>query len=480
MHTSRREFLRALGLGAWVAAMPAGAVPDNLAGKRRPNVILIMADDLGYEALGCNGSTSYQTPLLDKMAARGLRFSHCYAQPLCTPSRVKIMTGRSNARNYRNFGDLDPREITFGHVMKEAGYKTCIAGKWQLCGGDEHQGSFPKSSGFDESCMWAYHHDLPGDARDQYTFFGEKPKKTSRYWNPAVVRNGEYVPTDTNDYGPDIYSGFILDFIERNKDEEFFAYYPMTLTHNPFVATPLSKDLNVRTKTTGSHRFFEDMIQYTGVIVDRILNKLDELGIAENTLVLFTCDNGTHRTLVSRLGDRVVHGGKGLPIDAGVHVPLIAYWKGVIETNRVCTDLVEFSDFLPTLAELGRATLPADRVLDGRSFLPQLNGETGNPRHEVVVHYDKNPESEKPQFRRIRFAYDGRYKLYLDGRMYDVPNDWIEADPIPTDALSEAARAARKRLQQALDSLPAWQPDNSAFEGDANPALEAYHRKYRK
>jgi arylsulfatase A len=475
---SRRGFLKVMGLSALSACVPTPAWAYAGPKKKRPNVILMMADDLGYEALACNGGTSYETPLLDKFAANGMRFTNCYSQPICTPSRVKIMTGRSNARNYRDFGDLDPNEITFGHIMKKAGYKTCVAGKWQLCGGTGHKGSFPKSSGFDESCMWAYSHDLPESARDKYTFFGKKVGKTSRYWQPAIVRNGEYVPTTQDDYGPDIYSGFIMDFIERNKDTEFFAYYPMTLTHSPFLATPRSTDRSVRAKIKSSNRFFEDMIQYTGVIIDRIISKLHALGIAENTLVMFTCDNGTGRALVSRMGDRLVHGGKGLPIDAGVHVPLIAYWPGTIKTGSVCTDLVDFSDFLPTLAELGEAALPTDRVLDGRSFLPRLKGEKGNPRNSVVVHYDKNPPRAEPQFRRVRFAYDGRYKLYLDGRMYEVPKDWVEAHPISVDGMSAAESAARDKLQGVLDAMPEWHPDNSFFKGEIGPEMKRYLRKY--
>ena len=472
---SRRDILKALGLGVLAAVVPARV--GVAAAKRRPNVILIMADDLGYEALACNGGTSYETPLLDKMAANGMRFMHCYSQPLCTPSRVKIMTGRSNARNYRGFGHLDPKETTFGHVMKEAGYATCIAGKWQLCGGDDHDGSFPVAAGFDESCMWAYHHDLPEDVRDTYTFFGEVPRKTSRYWNPAIVRNGAYVPTTTDDYGPDIFCDFILEFIKHNRDEPFFVYYPMVLTHNPFVATPESDNQSERARKEG-RGFFADMIQYTGRNVDRILGELDTLGIAEETLVLFTCDNGTFKGLTSRMGDRIVRGGKGLPIDAGVHVPLIASWKGVVEPGAVCTNLIDFSDFLPTFADLGGARVPSDRALDGRSFLPQLKGAPGTPRRCVLVHYDKNPEAPEPQYRRVRFAYDGRYKLYLDGRMYDVPNDWLEEHPIPVDGMPATVQTAREKLQDALDSLPEWHPDNSFFKGDADPALEDYRRKY--
>jgi arylsulfatase A len=252
----------------------------------------------------------------------------------------------------------------------------------------------------------------------------------------------------------------------------------MTLTHNPFLATPRSKDQSVGAKTKSSARFFEDMIQYTGFIIDRIIAKLHELGIADNTLVMFTCDNGTNRGLVSMMGDRVVHGGKGLPVDAGVHVPLLAYWPGTIRPGSVCTDLVDFSDFLPTLADLGEAVLPTDRVLDGRSFLPQLKGEKGDPRDSVVVHYDRNPEDDEPQFRRVRFAYDGRYKLYLDGRMYEVPRDWIEAHPISVDGMSATENVARDKLQTVLDAMPEWHPDNSFFKGEIGPEMKKYLRKY--
>ncbi|MCP4642270.1 MAG: sulfatase-like hydrolase/transferase [bacterium] len=458
-------------------ALPSRA--SAAAPRRKPNVILIMADDLGYEALACNGGTSYDTPHLDNMASKGMRFIHCYSQPVCTPSRVKIMTGRSNARNYQSFGHLDPNETTFGHIMKDAGYKTCIAGKWQLCGGNDHDGAFPAASGFDESCMWAYHHDLPENARDTYTFFGEVPRKTSRYWNPAIVRNGEYTPTTTDDYGPDIFRDFILDFMKNNQDDPFFVYYPMVLTHNPFVATPDSKNQSDRARA-GGRAYFGDMVQYTGKIVDSILQELDTLGIAEDTLVLFTCDNGTYKGITSRMGDRVVRGGKALPIDAGVHVPLIASWKGVIEPNTVCTDIIDFSDFLPTIAQATEASVPTDRTLDGRSFLPQLKGDPAKPRRCALVHYDKKPDDPKPEYRRIRFAYDGRYKLYLDGRMYDVPNDWLEEHPIPQDAMPASASAARARLQDALDTLPEWQPDNSTFQGTSDPALDEYRRKYKR
>jgi arylsulfatase A len=129
-----------------------------------------MADDFGYEALACNGGTTYETPAFDRIAAQGMRFTHAYSQPVCTPSRVKIMTGRSNSRNYVSFGVLKQGEITFGNILKDAGYKTAVAGKWQLSSEskDGHKGMWWDECGFDESCMWAYAHYLKPEDLEHY------------------------------------------------------------------------------------------------------------------------------------------------------------------------------------------------------------------------------------------------------------------------------------------------------------------------
>ena len=456
------------------------------AGDRRPNVILVMADDLGYEALSCHGSTSYETPVLDRIASEGMRFTHCYSQPVCTPSRVKIMTGRSNARNYTAFGVLRPEERTFGNIMKEAGYKTCLAGKWQLSGDGpgsktHNAGTWMDKCGFDEWCVWAYEHYLKEEDMEHYRSTATVgPKKgTSRFWNPAILENGHYRPTSINDFGPDLYSQFILDFIERNKAEEFFVYYPMVLTHGPFIPTPLTEDLTDEMKFKSSTRHFEAMIQYTGLILQALLDQVEACGIAEETLILFTCDNGSGREHVSWMGDRLVLGGTAMPIDAGCHVPMMATWKGVIEPGSICHDLIDFSDFLPTIAELGKAAIPDDRILDGRSFLPQLKGHRGRPRDSVLVHYDKDPGSLKPKFRRVRFAYDGRYKLYLSGEMYEVSKDWDEQNPIDWINASPELLASRKKLQDALERLPAWNLIIVTFAANSMPQPKLGSRKRR-
>ena len=319
----------------FLIASVAASTGTSCLSAERPNVILIMADDLGYEALACNGGTSYETPTFDRLAKQGMRFTHCYSQPICTPSRNKIMTGRSNARNYRKFGDLDPNEITFGTLMRDAGYRTAIAGKWQLTGSGgllHGDGTTPKKCGFEQSCMWAYERDVTPEEAESYfaSFPAGLKRKMSRFWYPGILVNEQLRPSTIDDYGPDIYSQFLLDFIQQHQQEPFFVYYPMVLTHNPFVPTPDTPGLRDEIKFNSDGKYFGDMLRYTGKIVERFLNKLDELGLAENTLVIFTADNGTYRGLVSRMGDRIVIGGKALPLDAGVHVPMLAWWKGKI------------------------------------------------------------------------------------------------------------------------------------------------------
>lgn len=372
---TRRDFLRAIGMGAAALAVPR-LLSGGEASKKKPNIILIMADDLGYECLCCNGSTSYKTPVLDELARTGVRFEHCYAQPLCTPSRVQIMTGKYNFRNYTVFGSLDPKETTFAHIMQNCGYATCVAGKWQLYGGAEATGSYPDKAGFDEYCLW------------------QVKDRGARYANPTVLLNGKLHRDIKGKYGPDVFCDFITDFVERHKKRPFFVYYPMVLTHAPFEPTPDSKDWNTKGRRNNKKNF-ADMVAYMDKIIGRIIRKLDELGLRENTLLLFTGDNGTPRSIASKLTDRVLEGGKGLTTDAGTHVPLVASWKGTAPKGKVCGDLVDFTDFLPTLAEAVGAELPRERVVDGRSFLPQLRGEKCLPRDWVFCYYNPKMKNRK-------------------------------------------------------------------------------------
>lgn len=449
-----------LALLAFVAIATASAAP--------PNVILVLADDMGYECISANGGTSYETPVFERLAREGMRFTHCYSQPVCTPSRIKIMTGKYNWRNYRRFGHLEKGQKTFAHLMRDAGYATGLTGKWQLWGGPEtpghRSGMAPEEAGFDEYIHWAYNFELSEEQRARYGSVGPPgDKKTSRFWHPAIIRNGEYVHTSMDDYGPDMFSDFALDFIERHRDEPFFLYYPMVLTHSPFVVTPHSESITLKSKFKNDASRFADMVAYTDFLMGRLIDRIDALGLADTTLVLFTGDNGTHRSLKSMLGNREVIGGKALPEDAGTHVPFFARWPGMVPAGLVNSDLIEFSDFFATLADLTGRELPANDHFDGRSFLPQLLGGAGNPRDWIFVHYDRDPSLDEVPFPRVRFARTKRFKLYDDGRLYDVPHDWEEQQPLAVDALTPATNSIRTRLQRVLHSMPAWHPNNSGY-----------------
>lgn len=401
----------------------------------RPNIILIMADDLGYETLGVNGSTSYKTPHLDRLAAGGVRLTQCYVQPLCTPTRMQLMTGKYNVRNYVTFGEMDPREVTFGNLFKSAGYKTCMAGKWQL--GRELEK--PKNYGFDEYCLWQH------------------LRRPSRYPNPGLEINGVEQDFTKGEYGPDVVNDHALDFITRHKDQPFFLYYPMMLTHGPYMATPDSRDWNPKQmgeSADKSPEHFADMVAYMDKLIGKLDATLAKLGIRENTLVLFLGDNGTGAGTRSMVGDRVVIGAKGSTIETGMHVPGIASWPGTIASGKVCHDLVDSTDFLPTICAAAGITLPTDFITDGRSFLPQLKGETGSPRQWVYCWYSPRGENLR------EMAFNQQYKLYRGGQFFDLSTDPEEKNPRGVGSLSGEAAQVAKTLQGALAQYENARPAN--------------------
>lgn len=411
---------------------------------KRPNIIIIMVDDFGYETLSCNGSASYKTPVLDNMAKKGIRFKHCYAQPLCTPSRVKLMTGQYNVRNYVAFGVLDREQRTFAHLLKKGGYKTCIAGKWQL----GRESDSPQHFGFDESCLW-YH-----------TFTGRDPTGAdARYAKPMLEVNGVLKEYTEREYGPNITSKFICDFMEHNKSTPFLVYYPMILTHCPFVATPDStdwKDQRIRSLSyKGAPKYFGDMVAYTDKIVGRIVAKLEELGVADNTIILFTGDNGTDKPIVTEMQDgSTIAGNKGSTTDGGTHVPLIVYGPKLIAQSIVSDALVDFSDFLPTICEACDINIPDNMQLDGKSFYPLLRGKEYQPREWIYIWYSRSGATNKAK----EFTRNQRYKLYRSGSFYDIKTDVLEKHPLTDETLNKTAKAAKSMLQRALDQYKEARP----------------------
>ena len=425
-----------------IFASPGPQAESTPRSEKPLNVILIMADDSAADNYGCYGSTYFKTPTLDGLARTGAKFNHCYSEPVCTSSRVKIMTGRDGIRNYVAFGTLDKSETTFGTMMKDHGYATAVAGKWQLHGGQN--GSLAPDCGFENFCLWNY----PGTER-------------SRYWNPSIIRDGELVKTTEKDYGPDIFTNYLINFIEKNRERPFFVYYPMVLVHSPFPVTPDSEPLTDKEKSTKGGQTlknFRDMTLYADKCVQKIVDALNKNGLRENTVLIYTTDNGTGRSLTYPFGNEQRKGEKAYATDGGTHAPLIVNCPGVVPAGTVTDDLVDFSDVMPTLAEITAARLP-DVELDGRSFWQQCLGNKGNPRKWIFQYYYPKfvPAAEKHgqgvNNQEITWAQNQFFKLYRDGTMYAVA-DRYETTPIVSGKSNEAD-AARTLLQQALDSMPA-------------------------
>lgn len=390
--------------------------------QRPPNIVLIMADDLGYECLGCNGGESYNTPNLDTLAASGMRFTHCYSNPVCSPSRTCLMTGRYTFRTGTNtreaWGIIPGNEITFGHTLQQAGYATSLAGKWQLQFLQDNP-QHVKQMGFEESCCWAWH---------------EGP----RYYDPWVYENGTLRKNFSEQYGPDIYSNFLMDFMEKNKERPFLAYYPMALTHFPKTGERYYEP----PPKNGRHQTFGEMVETMDTIVGRIVKKLDDLNLRENTLILFTGDNGTPTQVISKWNGKNVQGGKQELTDAGTHVPLIANWIGTTPAGEVNDSLVDFSDFHTTMAELANAALPTDRIIDGKSFEPQLCGDQPDARKWVYTEWEGK-----------KWIRNQRWKLYNTGELYDMDNDPNEENPVMQTGSKDNVDHIRLFLQSELDTL---------------------------
>ncbi len=414
----------------------AQAAPD------RPNVVLFLVDDLGYEALGAYGGVSYETPALDRLAASGVRFTHAYATPLCAPSRLQLMTGRYTHRNYTEWGVLPKDEITFANLLRDAGYATYVAGKWQLWGHTliwdpdgpccPRQGQTPTDAGFDEYLLW---------------YLGAKG---GRYADPVLTGTGEEAETHEGAYGPDLLSDFVVDAIERQAAERpeqpFLVYYSMVLVHAPFAPTPDGPGWR-GDRHANDTTHFPAMVAYVDRIVGRVVATLEAQGIREETLVLLTGDNGTPLGIESALADGTrVPGEKSRPTDGGTRVPLLASWPGTIRAGRVSDALVDFTDFLPSLAEVTGAAVPEDRTIDGRSFVPVLTGAGEGAREWVFT--DFRPRF--PGVPEVTYIRDRRFKLYADGRFFDIETDVAEAMTLDVDALSGPAAMAHSALGQAL------------------------------
>jgi arylsulfatase A len=415
------------------------AVAQEKPAPQRPNIILILSDDVGLGDIGCCGG-AFKTPQIDSLAKCGTRFEYCYSTPLCGPSRCQLLTGRYPFRtgliNNNSQDAIQPgHEIMIPTVLKKAGYVTASVGKWG-------QMSFgPGQWGFDEYLVF------PGSGR----YYREQ---TTHY-----RVNGEQKDLPEGQYLPDIMHEFLVKFIARHQDQPFFVYYPMSHIHGPIVPAPDSKP------GADQDELYRDNVEYMDKLVGKLMGVLDGLHLREKTLVLFTGDNGTARFGVSTatVNGRRISGMKGTMREGGSRVPLVVNWPGVTPAARVNHDLIDFSDFFATFAALAGAPLPQGVKLDSLSFAAQIKGERGTPRDWVYV--ELNGRS---------YARNARFKLTNGGELYDLAEAPYNEIPVSSTTTDAAAIAARRQLQEVLNDHPA------APGGPGQKAAKAGKKKARK
>ena len=384
-------------------------------GAEKPNMIFVLADDLGIGNVGCYGSDRYRTPHLDRLAAEGTRFTHCYTASLCGPSRALIMSGRyafrNGATNQDACNQLDPKEILMPRLFKAAGYATACVGKWGQLPGE------PGDHGFDDWMRF----NGSGVYRNAA---GDKPERYSINGDDRTLAEGEYMP--------DLCHERVVQFVRLHRDQPFFIYYPMSHVHGELMPTPDS--------APGSTDLMADNIAYMDKLVGRLVAELETLGLRQKTLVVFMGDNGTGKAQADRatIGGKVLSGMKGSLLECGGLVPMIASWPGHTPAGQVCADLVDSTDFVATFAELIGSSLPSDKIFDGHSLALKLMDQPSQPREWIFN-----------QLARSWYVRDAGWKLNEKGELYDMSAAPFE-EKLVTGPESEKPRA---RLQCILNQL---------------------------
>ena len=400
----------------------SGALPLAAAEKTsQPNIIFILADDLGIGNVSCYGADNFKTPNIDRLAQGGTRFEHCYAAPLCGPSRALLLSGRYAYHTGMTGNDSGPllkpaNETLMPKILKPAGYVTAMCGKWS---------QLPLQPG-----DWGF---------DEYLRFNGSGK----YWNTQAgnktyTLNGKDVPLKDGEYLPDTMQKFVLNFISRHKDQPFYIHYAMSHVHAEILRTPDS--------APDSKDLYYDNVAYMDKLVGKLLAELDRLKLRDNTLIVFAGDNGTANTAAARStinGGKALSGKKGEMLECGALVPCIASWPGNVPAGKVTPSLISFSDFLPTFAKVVGATVPSSLTIDGKGFAPQLLGQSDVwPRDWIFV-----------ELGRHWYDREMNWKLNQSAEFFDMRNAPYAEPLVSTNTQDQSAIAGRARLQVILNEL---------------------------
>ncbi|MEP6466402.1 MAG: sulfatase-like hydrolase/transferase [Parafilimonas sp.] len=428
----------------------------NSIAQLKPNIIFILADDVGYSVPTINGGQSYSTPRIDSMARHGMNFTHCEATPLCATSRISFLTGKYNFRNYSNWGYMSDTAKTIANVMHDAGYATGIFGKLQL------------QYGVDTMKKWGWDYHIIFELTEDTMAY-------RRYKNPVLMENGYRIPDSVtaNKYCDDILTQRIFSFIKNNRSKPFFVYYSMSIGHAPYSPTPDDSTFaawNPKNNPSDTS-YFPSMMKYMDKKVGLILDMLHKSGLDKNTIVFFVGDNGTPPEIYYNAdGIHYIKGEKGSSKEGGTHVPCVAYWPGQIAAGSVNDDLIQFPDFLPTFAQAGKVSdLTKYGVQDGRSFYNVLFGQAYAESQQLFCHFDPHPDFTDLQ----RWVRDKTYKLYDStitpkaGKFYNIVNDEPEMHPIAIRSLTQVEKEIKQNFQNILDTIGTW-PDAPTIKNAAS------------
>lgn len=430
--------------------------------RDKPNVLVILVDDLGKEWISAYGAEDVRTPHVDQLAETGLLFENFYVMPQCTPSRVTLLTGQYPFRHgWVNHWDVprwgggvhfdSDKNPSLGRLMKSAGYKTAAAGKWQI---DDFR-VVPEAMtmhGFDAYCMWT-------------GFEAENPPSAERFWNP-YIHTAEGSKTHEGSFGDDVFSDFLIDFMKSNAQDPMFLYYAMCLTHPPFTDTPAEPGVNSK---YGRHRA---MVRYMDALVGKMVHALDELGLRERTIIIFATDNGTVSSLSGTMRGQKVVGGKSSTEEPGICVPFIVNCPGLVPAGKT-TALGDLTDILPTCAQIGGAELPGQYTVDGTSLMEVFLGKSADsPRKWIMaMGGDGNgskaalsPVGMENEYRfRDRVVRDKSHKLYVSSDRKPVKLVLMTDGTEGTDNLLESPDAqhvaAYRKLWSAVELFPEQDAD---------------------
>lgn len=388
----------------------------------QPNIIFILADDLGIGNVGCYGADNFKTPHIDQLAKEGIQFNHTFTAPLCGPSRALIMTGRyayrTGATNQDATGQMKPEvEIMMPKILKSAGYVTSCVGKWgQLPLG-------PAEFGFDDYLRYY--------GSGVYWYKGEK--------KIPYKENGKDKLLNSNEYMPDIMHNHLMKFISDNKNKPFYAYYSLSHVHGEIVATP-----DTKSDVLEPLSLFTDNVNYMDKLVGKLIHSLDSLHLREKTMIVFMGDNGTAANWYtqSTINGKILSGKKGEMKECGGLVPMIINWPSVVTPQNPSSQLIDASDFVPTIAAIAGAKLPNGITIDGKSFANQIMGKKGTQRDWIFVELGNK-----------WYVRDNHWKLNNKNELFDMSNAPFEEILINDSNKNEESMAAYKKLSDILAQL---------------------------